>query len=233
MILAVHQPQYLPWAGYLDKIDRADRFVLLDNVQFKKGEWQNRNRIKTAAGWQWLTVPVLHDYGQAIREVRIDPARETWGRKHREALRTNYAATPYYDWVRAVLDPVWDGAWELLAPLNRATVEALTGLLGITTPIYTASELRAAPEHPDERLIELCRQLGADTYLAGAGGSAYMELDRWAKAGIRVEVQRFVHPEYAQPFGDFLPAMSAVDLLCNCGPGALDLLRRANGRPTV
>jgi len=231
MILTVHQPQYLPWAGYLDKIDRADRFVLLDTVQFKKGEWQNRNRIKTAAGWQWLTVPVLHDHGQAIRDVRIDPARDTWGRKHREALRTNYAATPYYDWVRAAFDPIWEGAWERLAPLNRATVEALTGLLGITTPIYPASELEETPEHPDERLIGLCRQLGADTYLAGAGGEAYMELDRWEKAGIRVEVQRFVHPEHAQPFGDFLPAMSAVDLLCNCGPGALALLRRANGRP--
>ncbi len=231
MILAVHQPQYLPWSGYLDKIDRADRFVLLDTVQFKKGEWQNRNRIKTAAGWQWLTVPILHDHGQAIREVRIDPARDTWGRKHQEALRTNYAATPYYDWVRAALDPVWEGKWEWLAPLNRATVEALTGLLGITTPICPASELGETPEQPDERLIELCRRLGADTYLAGAGGGAYMELDRWEKAGIRVEVQRFIHPEYAQPFGDFLPAMSAVDLLCNCGPGALALLRSANGRP--
>jgi hypothetical protein len=233
MIVAVHQPQYLPWAGYLDKIDRADTFVLLDTVQFKKGEWQNRNRIKTAAGWQWLTVPVLHDHGQAIREVRIDPDRGAWSRKHREALKTNYGATPYYDRVREALEPIWERVWELLAPLNRATVEALTGLLGVTTPIHLASELGEAPEHPDERLIAICLRLDADTYLAGAGGSAYMELERWEKAGIRVEVQEFVHPEYTQPFGDFLPAMSAVDLLCNCGPGALDLLRRANGRPTV
>jgi hypothetical protein len=213
------------------KIDRVDGFVLLDTVQFKKGEWQNRNRIKTAAGWQWLTVPILHDHGQSIREVRIDPTRENWGRKHHQALRTNYASTPFFDWVKAALDPVWEREWELLSLLNRATVEVMTGLLGITTPLYEASQLGETPEHPDERLIELCRRLGADTYLAGAGGPAYMEGDRWERAGIRVEVQRFVHPEYGQPFGDFLPAMSAVDLLCNCGPGALALLRRTNGRP--
>ncbi len=231
MIVAVHQPQYLPWAGYLDKIDQADVFVLLDTVQFKKGEWQNRNRIKTAAGWQWLTVPVRHDHGQTIAEVRIDPERPNWSRKHREALKTNYGATPWYERVRERLEPVWEQEWTALASLNRATIEVLVDLMGITTPLHWASELGPASEQPDERLIHICDILGADTYLAGAGGPDYMELSRWEQAGVQVVVQAFVHPEYDQPFGGFLPAMSAVDLLCNCGPEALALLRTANGRP--
>ena len=137
----------------------------------------------------------------------------------------------WYDRVSARLGPVWDREWTALASLNRATIEVLTGLLGITTPLRWASELGPAPEQPDERLIELCRRVGADTYLAGPGGPDYMEMDRWEAAGLRVIVQEFVHPVYDQPFDGFLPAMSAVDLLCNCGPEALPLLRTANGRP--
>ena len=71
MIVTIHQPQYMPWLGYFDKADRADIFILLDDVQFKKNEWQNRNRIRTSQGWQWFTVPVLHDFGQKINEVKI------------------------------------------------------------------------------------------------------------------------------------------------------------------
>ena len=230
MIVAIHQPQYMPWAGYMDKLDRADAFVLLDTVQFKKGEWQNRNRIKTAEGWQWISVPVLHRHGQAIAEVRIDPKQSAWSRKHREALKTNYATTPYFDLVSRPLFEIWERTWEFLNPLSRATVELFADLLGIDTPIHLASEMDPAPDHPDERLIALCRQLGADTYLAGAAGPDYMEMALWRAAGIEVVVQEFTHPEYRQPFGAFLPGMSAVDLLCNCGPEALPLLRSANGR---
>ena len=230
MIVAIHQPQYLPWVGYLDKVDQADVFVLLDTVQFKKGEWQNRNRFKTAEGWQWVTVPVLHRHGQAIREVRIDPNRGSWSRKHREALKTSYGATPHFTQIAGLLKALWERSWESLSPLSRATLEAMMSVMGVDTSLVQASDLEPAPDHPDERLIAICQQLGADTYLAGPVGPDYMDRSRWDKAAIRVVVQDFQHPEYEQPFGDFLPGMSAVDLLCNCGPEALPLVRRANGR---
>lgn len=230
MKVAIHQPHYLPWAGYLDKVDRADAFVLLDTVAFSKGDWQNRNRFKTAQGWQWVTVPVLHESGQLIEEVRIDPRQHSWARSHRQALRTNYGATPWYEWTAEGLEAIWQQEWELLAPLGRATLEWFMERMGLTPPLHWAHAMDPAPDHPDERLIYLCRQLGADTYLAGPEGPEYMEMDRWEAAGIEVEVQDFTHPEYDQPFGDFLPGMSAVDLLCNCGPRSLDLLREANGR---
>lgn len=230
MILSIHQSQYLPWAGYIDKVDRADTFVLLDTVQFKKGEWQNRNRFKTAQGPQWITVPVVHDFGQHLMDVTIDPRQHSWARKHHQALKTHYGSTPGFDDVEERLAAIWDQEWEKLAPLNRATLEASMELMGIDTPLLWASELDPAPEHPDERLISICRQLGANVYLAGAGGLDYMEMELWEEAGINVIVQEFVHPVYTQPFGDFLPAMSSVDLLCNCGRDALALLRRTNGR---
>jgi len=233
MIVAIHQPHYLPWAGYMDKLDRADAFVLLDTVQFTKSEWQNRNRFKTAEGWQWVSVPVLHQHGQAIRDVQIDPNQSTWPRKHRNALETNYSSTPHFARVADGLFSLWEQEWASLGPLNRATVELFAGLMGIDTPIHLASEMEATPEDPDERLIALCRELGADIYLAGAAGPDYMDMAKWGTAGIEVQVQEFVHPVYEQPFGDFLPGMSAADLLCNCGPQALPLLRSANGRVSL
>ena len=230
MTVAIHQPQYLPWAGYLDKVDRADTFVLLDTVQFKKGEWQNRNRFKTAQGPQWITVPVLHDFGQLLSEVKVDPKQSSWVRKHSQALITHYGATQHYEWVSDRLEPLWEQLWDYLAPLSRATLEAFMDLMGIETPLVLASELEPTPEHPDERLISICRQLDAQTYLAGAGGPEYMEMERWEKAGIEVVIHDFTHPEYDQPFGEFVPDMSAVDILCNCGPESLAILRRFNGR---
>ncbi len=95
MIVSVHQPQYLPWLGYFDKIERSDIFVFLDNVQFKKNEWQNRNKIKTSEGWQWLSVPVIHKFMQKISEVKINNT-VWWGKKHLNALVTNYSKAPFF-----------------------------------------------------------------------------------------------------------------------------------------
>ncbi|TLY18156.1 MAG: WbqC family protein [Nitrospirae bacterium] len=96
MRVTIHQPQFMPWLGYLDKIDRADLFVVLDSVQFKKNEWQNRNRIRTAQGWQWITVPVLHKFGQRLDEVRINQQRD-WQSRHLRALEIHYGRAPYRD----------------------------------------------------------------------------------------------------------------------------------------
>jgi len=107
VICAIHQPQYLPWLGYFDKIDRADVFVLLDTVQYKKNEWQNRNRIKTATGAQWLTVPVCYHYPELIKDVTINN-RERWAHKHQQALRTNYAKAPYWEYLTSFWHQLWE-----------------------------------------------------------------------------------------------------------------------------
>lgn len=224
MIVAVHQPQYLPWLGYFDKMDRADVFVLLDTVQFKKNEWQNRNRIKTASGPQWLTVPVTYRFPQRIGEVGINN-RERWQRRQRQAILTNYRQAPCWDFVAPLIDELLAPAWESLSLLNIASVAGLAKLLGISTPLFVASELPGFPEDPDRRLIAIVKHFGADTYLAGSGGRDYMDLDLYRQSGINVTFQEYRHPVYEQRFGPFMPFLSVLDLLFNHGPASLTILR--------
>jgi hypothetical protein len=223
MILAAHQPQYLPWLGYLDKIDQADVFVLLDRVQFKKNEWQNRNRIKGPGGWHWLTVPVRHRFPQRIAEVEVADPR--WRRKHRRSLEVAYRRTPHFETELVHLDNVYGRERNDLLSINVKTVRHLAQRFGIETPILTGSELDLDEDHADERLISLCRLLDADTYLAGAGGRDYMDMSRWRRAGIRVVFQEFHHPVYPQLHGPFVPGLSAVDLLFHCGPEGFNRVR--------
>jgi hypothetical protein len=224
MIVGVHQPQYLPWLGYFAKIDRADVFVLLDTVQYKKNEWQNRNRIKTAGGWQWLTVPVAYRFPQRIEEVTVNN-RERWQHRQRQAIVSNYRKAPFWDGLAPLIEEILAPTWERLAPLNIFAVKRLAAILGIETPLYVASELGEFPEDPDERLIAITKHFGADTYLAGSGGPGYMALDRYARSGIKVLFQEFEHPVYEQLFGAFEPCMSVVDLLFNHGKESLRILR--------
>jgi hypothetical protein len=224
MIVAVHQPQYLPWLGYFDKIDKADIFVLLDTVQFKKNEWQNRNKIKTAQGWQWLTVPVMYKYPQLVNEVTINN-KVNWQHKHRQALLSNYKRAPYFDMVEKILGEILSSSWEYISQLNMEAVKRLVTMLGIDTPLYIASELGEFPQDPDERLVALTKHFGAGTYLAGMGGRGYMNLDTYSRNGIKVIFQDFKHPVYQQLFGEFEPFMSVIDLIFNHGDKSLTILR--------
>jgi hypothetical protein len=224
--LAAHQPQYLPWLGYFDKMSRADLFVLLDSVQYKKNEWQNRNRIRTAAGWQWLTVPVRHRFPMTIGEVLIDDT-SGWRRKHVEAVRQAYARAPFRGEVLPILETLIARPIRDLATLNTECARVLAGLLGIRTPIVAASRLAGIPEGADARLIALCRRFGCDTYVAGRGGHDYMDLGLWRRSGVRVVFQEFHHPVYPQCHEGFETGLSAVDLLMQRGPGSAALLQGA------
>ncbi len=222
-VLAAHQPQYLPWLGYLDKMDQADVFVHLDNVQFKKNEWQNRNRIRTAEGWQWLTVPVRHRFPQTIAEVEIDD-RTAWTRKHLQALKQNYGKAPHVDALMPQLEVALESPGSHLAPLNIGLIDLIVGILGIETLTILGSDVPAR-EDPNARLIDLCRALEADTYLSGAGAREYLDVDAFAAAGIEVRFQAFEHPVYAQRYQPFEPYLSVVDLVMNCGEESLSVIR--------
>ena len=224
MIVAVHQPQYLPWLGYFDKIDRADIFVLLDNVQFKKNEWQNRNRIKTANGWQWLTVPVMYKYPQLINEVEINN-KDKWRHRQRQAIISNYKKALYWSLLEEFFEEIFSSEWQYISQLNIHVVKRLAGLLGITTPIHVASELGEFPEDPDDRLIALTKHFDADIYLAGGGGKGYMDMEKYTQSGVKVIFQEYKHPVYNQLFGDFKPFMSVVDLIYNHGEKSLEILK--------
>lgn len=224
MIVACHQPQYLPWLGYFAKLDRADVFVLLDTVQYKKNEWQNRNRIKTAQGPQWLTVPVRYRFGQRICEVEVDN-HDRWQHRQRQTVLSSYRRAPYWDLLSPFFEEIFSRQWELLAQLSIHTVRRLAAILGIETPLHLASELGALPEDPDGRLIAIAEHFQADTYLAGSGGRGYMDLRRYEERGIRVIFQEYRHPVYSQLFGAFEPCLSVIDLIFNHGPASLEIIR--------
>lgn len=219
MIVTIHQPQYLPWIGYFDKINQVDAFCFLDNVQFKKNEWQNRNRIKTAQGWQWLTVPVKHRFPQTIEEVEINDS-VNWRRKHLQALATNYKKTPYFDEYIEFFEDVYSNEWELLSELNIYVIEKLCSILNLKTKRVLTSSLTLS-EDPTDRLIDICRALNADTYLSGKDGAKYMDLGRFEEKGIDVLFQDFQHPVYPQLYGAFESCLSIVDMLFNCGPDSM------------
>jgi hypothetical protein len=225
LTVTIHQPQYLPWVGHFDKIDRADCFVILDTVPFTRNGWQNRNRIKTPAGPAWLTVPVRHRLGQSLAEVAVD-GFAPWARKHRRALRLNYERAPCFARHRPFFDALYARPWPRLIDLNLEAFRYLAGALGLKTTTVLASSLGVAGT-ATERLVAICRALGAGTYLAGAGGHGYLEVRRFEEAGIAVAVQEFACPTYPQRFGAFVPNLSIVDLLFNCGDDSLARLRAA------
>jgi hypothetical protein len=227
MKVAIHQPHYLPWLGYLAKWAEADVFVFLDTVQFSKNGWQNRNRINTRAGPRWLTVPVRARLGMTLAEVATDTG-QNWARRHLGAVEHAYARAGYFRRWAPALAEFYKRPWRALAPLAVASATWLARAVGITTPARLASELSVSDTDPTGRLVALCRALGATVYLAGHDGARYMDLGQFRAAGIEVRVQEYTHPVYAQPQGEFVPFLSALDLLLTHGDEARAILRKGD-----
>ena len=227
MKVAIHQPHYLPWLGYLAKWATADVFVLLDTVQFEKNGWQNRNRIKTREGAAWLTVPVHAPLGTAITGVTLD-AGQPWPRRHLRAVEHAYARASAFPRFRDSLADFYAREWPALAPLAVASARWLAEAFGIGTPAVLASELGVEATDSSLRLAALCRAVGADTYLAGPDAILYMDPAPFREAGIAVLCQQYEHPTYRQQHGGFIPHLSGLDLLLNEGPAGRDVARRGN-----
>lgn len=223
MKCAIHQPQFIPYLGYFHKIAQADVFVFLDNVQFKKNEFQNRNKILISGAPAWLTVPVAFTFGDTLCQTRISQS-PGWQGKILKTVEHNYGRTPFFSEFGPGFRALLEREWKHLAELNAASVLWLMNAFGIHTPTITASNLQDLNQHPTGRLLDICRCLGADTYLSGAGGQDYLETDRFAAAGLTLEFQHFAHPEYPQHSRKndtaFAPYLSALDGLFNCGGGA-------------
>ena len=227
MKVAIHQPHYLPWLGYLAKWAAADLLVFLDTVQYEKNGWQNRNRIKTREGARWLTVPVHAPLGTVIADVTVDAA-QPWGRRHLATIEHAYAAAPSFPRHRMALAEFYARTWTKLVPLAVESASWLAGAVGIRTPTRLASEIGVTAADPTDRLVEVCRAVGATTYLAGVDAVQYMDAKRFDEAGIRVLRQRYEHPVYTQIHGDFVPFLSGLDLLLMHGDDALSTLRRGD-----
>lgn len=227
MRVAIHQPNYFPWMGYFAKMAAADVFVLLDNVEFQRGgaaSVTNRATIKTSQGPQRITVPVLKaSPSHLIQDVRIDD-RQRWQHKHLGSLRAAYGRAAAFPEVFALAARVIDGADVSLSALNRASVEAMAGFLGVRTPLVLASTLGLQSTEKNERLLEICRRLGATRYLSGRGARRYNDEALFQRSGVALEYTSFECPPYPQLHGEFLPNLSMLDAAFMCGAQARRLL---------
>lgn len=217
-VLAAHQPNYLPWAGLFYKIGKADVWVIADDVQYTKHGLINRNRIRTAGGWQWLSVPVrTRGRGrQRICEVEIDRA-QPWQRKHWETLKWNYQRAPYFAEHRPFLEAFYQQEWRYLLDSNLALCGYLLQQFGIEVEVLRSSQLCLRQERTS-RLVDMALACGCDVYLAGGGASRhYLDEEEFRRAGIACRFAEFAPPVYPQCFPGFQPNMSALDLLLNCG----------------
>jgi hypothetical protein len=228
MLAAIHQLHYLPWLRYIEKIDRADVFVALDDVQYTKNGFQNRNKIKNAAGWMYLTVPIKERAGQRLDEVEIAEVNG-WNERHWRALQSNYGRAPYFKKYARPLAEIYGRSWTHLNPLNWEMLTYLCSALGIDTPLVRSSRLGVEGK-ATQRLIQICRAVGADRYYSGSyAAQTYLDAAAMESAGIEVVLQEWTCPTYQQCFPQvgFIPDLSVMDLLFNEGPASSDLLRRA------
>jgi len=228
--VAIVQSNYIPWKGYFDLIRRADEFVLYDDVQYTRRDWRNRNRIKTPAGIQWLTIPVdvKGKYFQSIRETRVSDA--DWARNHWRTLSCAYGRAPFFRQFRERFEALYAAdLGPYLSDINRAWIQELCQILGIRTTLTSSSDYRLTEEDPSERLIEICRQAGATDYLSGPAARAYMNEPAFARENIRVHYMEYSgYAEYPQLYAPFDHAVSILDLLFMTGSEATRYLERSS-----
>jgi hypothetical protein len=215
--LAVLQPGYLPWLGFFDQMRRADVFVHYDDVQYDTHGWRNRSRIKSRTGPLWLTVPVHHrGLGKPrILDVTID-STAPWARKHLGTLLQFYKDAPYWSRYSPELAELLHRPWERLVDLNLALTAKMAAWLGVKACAHRASGLGIDGER-SERLLKICQRFDATRYLSGNAARSYLDVDLFRRHGIVVEWQEYPHPTYRQLHGPFVPYLSAIDLILNCG----------------
>lgn len=219
--LAVLQSNYIPWKGYFDLINRVDEFVIYDDMQYTTNDWRNRNRIKTPAGLEWLTVPVTTKgrFGQTIKDSVV--ASPHWRRKHWAALCGNYARAKHFKDYRELFEELFLARDDqYLSAINFGFMQAICKLLGIKTRLNWSMDYHLEGDR-NERLIGLCQQLGADYYLSGPAAKTYLDEERFARTGITVAYMDYTgYPQYEQQFGSFVHEVSILDLIFNEGAAA-------------
>jgi len=223
-VVGIHQPEYLPWMGFLNKLANSDAFVLLDNVQFRRNYFQNRNRIRTSDGWTWLTVPVKKAPLEClISEIEIDGSKP-WGETHWKNLKQNYSKARHFTEYSEFFGETYLRDWAKLAELNIRIIRFFAESLGIECEIVLASKLHATGTGSG-LLLKICEEMDADIYLSGRFGRDYLDEGVFREAGIEVVYQDFHHPEYEQVYQPFVPDLAGVDLLFNCGAEGIKAMR--------
>jgi hypothetical protein len=215
MRLSIMQPSYIPWLGYFDLIKRSDVFMFYDDVQYTKNDWRNRNQIRTSNGTCWLTIPI-GSHKQKINETWL--SKGEWVERHLATLKMNYSRAPYFKAIYPLVEN-WlyvYSPWSLDG-LCRRGIDWMTAFMGVPFKPLLSSDIGHVDLHKTDRLIAICKHLGADEYLSPNGAASYIEAQKFEENGIKLIWQDYKHPVYNQLWGEFIPCLSILDLLFNHG----------------
>jgi hypothetical protein len=224
MIVAIHQPHFIPWLGYLHRMAQVDAFIVLDHVQFERRNYQNRSMIRLDGEARWLTVPVIQrSQKERIVDKLVDnrPAgARGWGPNHFATLRHAYREADFFADYAPALKRIFDTTWQHLVDLDLANLDFLRDAFSIRTRVLRSSQLAGIEGAKSDLILSVCRAVRADALLAGFGGSrAYLDAQQFARHGIRIVQHQFEHPTYRQcGSAPFIAGLASVDLLFNTGP---------------
>ena len=226
MIITAHQPTYIPWLGLFNKIELSEKFIFLDNLQYEKNSWQNRNKIKTIEGNQWLTIPVHGHINLNCNQIKIDN-KKRWAEKHLKSIKMNYEKTEYFKNYIEFLEDFFSRRWENLAKLNEYLLKWLLKELEIKTEFYRASDFSFKGQKSD-LILNICKEFNAKIFIFGECGKSYADIEELKKNGIKPVFQKYQHPIYKQQYGEFQMNLSIIDLIFNCGKDSKKILMNKN-----
>jgi hypothetical protein len=216
--VAIHQPNYLPWIGFFNKISKADCYVVLDRADFVKNSVLNRNKVKVGKDkWTYLTIPVSRKFYRTPLNDVLLPENNGWAENHLKTIEMHYSKAEFFSEHRDFFRETYENLPERFVELNEKIIRYLLNEFKIDVEIVRESELGIDPElKKTERLIEILKKVNADTYLSGDGASRrYLEEEKFGD--IELEFVTFKHPKYNQLYGEHIEGMSSMDILFNEG----------------
>ena len=214
MKVAIHQPNYLPYLGFFQKMSLVDIFVILDNVPFSNDSVTHRVRIRNKNDWVWLTIPIEHEYHfKTIKDIRLPP-NNNWREKHKQTITSNYSRCKCFD--NQFIDEYYSTTFSGLCEFNEFGIQYIRNRLGVRADIVRASELGIdCKVKSTDLLIEITKAVGGDTYISGSGGSKYIEHEKFSANGIALDYYSFKPVTYPQRWCGFVPYLSAIDYVFN------------------
>ena len=224
MRATILQPNYIPWRGYFDFFKQSDAFIVYDDVQYTKNDWRNRNTIKTPDGSQWLTIPV-DDKNRMKKSIPIKDIKmldNGWRDRHIKILELNYKNAPYYGEVMDIVSEAFAEKLEFLVDLDMLLISKINDYLGIRCKIYYSSTLGFNDLDRQDRLVAICKHLGATEYCSGDAAKDYLDTSKFGD--IRVMWHRYKEKVYPQLWGEFQSKVSILDLIANCGTKGYDII---------
>ena len=222
MKVAIHQPNFAPWIGYFSKIAASDIFILLDDAQYTKNSYINRNRIRIGDSSHWLTIPVRTSGDSPINQVEIDN-NQNWKSNHLKTLKQYYGKSAGYARTMKMIEDVYSVDYKYIHEINTDLIRRICGELGLKPELRTASDFNVSGKSTN-RLIELIKRVGGDTYISGHGAEAYQDESLFMKNDIRLKFLEIEQVIYPQQGNEFISSLSVVDYLFNVSAASTDIL---------